>query len=355
VDPRALRKATTEHQRKTLDLVWEHHLLRDDQGWPAKRRVLIRLGKSRTLEQIAALPAGALVETMSDPPSYALSLLGVLLTSEGSTYEDLLLGYLNQVRKLILSNPDLEELDGDAIAATLGLQGADLRLLGSLIQVSGLWGDHYYPGPPWRFGVPTDIEDYPSTRDFRTYLWNRAARYAKSAVRAGTSPSLARPRRRTTRKARKRSFGFIADPELRKLLERDLRELESINHKRQPKMTVVLCGVLLEGMLLDALRQRKETAGSTYARLKKNPNRDLDEWHFTDMMEVAEELGLLSRVSASLGHSLREFRNLIHPGRQLRERIDLTAGEPLVIRKALPVFIRFFEARAQSHKKEAAK
>lgn len=330
------RSSVTTEQRQIIDRIWTYHTLHEQRRWPKKRSILARFGKTAALDALARLPRGTVVEVSGPPMCYALSLLGVLLTSDGTRHEDLLVDYLRFVRTRIEADPDISEVDGAEVERALEISNEESYLLGDLVSLSHLWGEHYAPGPPWKCGVPENIEEFPEIEDFHAYLWERARRDAESAARM--QDSIRRPR------AQRSTFWFVEDAALRKLLERDFEELRSIERDRPIKSTIILCGGILEGMLLGVLRGRLEEAVDSYGRLGKGPTKPLEEWRLNDLVDVAKDLGLLSRGSASLSHAVREFRNLIHPAVQLRENLLLSTEEAIVARSALAIFIRDLEA-----------
>ena len=62
-------------------------------------------------------------------------------------------------------------------------------------------------------------------------------------------------------------------------------------------------------------------------------------------MEVAKDIGLLNKSVGHLGHGLREFRNLVHPGKQVREKVSLTEEEAEISYRVVQVYLREFSSR----------
>ncbi len=121
---------------------------------------------------------------------------------------------------------------------------------------------------------------------------------------------------------------FVCSEELRKILQRDIAELNaacSQGLEKTAKICMVLCGSIAEALLLDRLSG--DSAASVKAACSlpanqrpKSPN-DLEEWCLSDMLNVALRLTppLLPEDAAAGAHQLRQWRNLIHPGRELRD------------------------------------
>jgi len=82
----------------------------------------------------------------------------------------------------------------------------------------------------------------------------------------------------------------------------------------------ILMGSLLEGILLAVLQKYPKEANISKVS-PKNPKigkvKPLNEWSLSDMINVSHDLGLLDLDVKKFSHSLREFRNLIHPYLQM--------------------------------------
>ncbi len=120
-------------------------------------------------------------------------------------------------------------------------------------------------------------------------------------------------------------IGFIRNKKLRGILSRDIRELNlaiSTGLERAPKTCMVLSGSIAEALLLDALSRRKKKALNLAAKaFNKNPSNKLEEWDLFTMVKVASSFSppLISEDAVAGATQLRRWRNLIHPGRELRD------------------------------------
>jgi len=101
----------------------------------------------------------------------------------------------------------------------------------------------------------------------------------------------------------KEELQFVCDPLLRQQLASDWREAETVFAAKAWKATTVLCGAVMEGILYDAIRGLEPNASSKSS--------------LSDLLHKAEELGILKRAMVHIGQAVREYRNLIHPERQL--------------------------------------
>lgn len=121
------------------------------------------------------------------------------------------------------------------------------------------------------------------------------------------------------------NLGFISDTELKKILKRDLAELNvhiSSGIENTQKSCMVLSGSIAEALLLDALKQNETEAVIVGSKvIPQGVPTDLDDWGLFVMVEVATSLSspLLTVDTKSGAHQLRKWRNLIHPGRELKD------------------------------------
>ena len=111
----------------------------------------------------------------------------------------------------------------------------------------------------------------------------------------------------------------IGSAELQSLLDRDLREAAFGLLTRSYKSTLILCGSLIEAVLLDRL----STAGvAKWKCSDRGRVRRIERLALGDLLDAARHEKLINNELFYLTHALREFRNLIHPGVEHRR----TAG-----------------------------
>ena len=120
-----------------------------------------------------------------------------------------------------------------------------------------------------------------------------------------------------------REFTFIREQRLRELVERDYREVDRANSTRCWKSVIILSGGIIEAILLDLLTSDPR-ALMAKAAPKKKP--DINSWDLKDLIDVSVELRLVGQGIEKLSHPLREYRNLVHPGNEIRNK--LVFGEP---------------------------
>ena len=113
--------------------------------------------------------------------------------------------------------------------------------------------------------------------------------------------------------------GLPIDTELVRVLEYRLSEARSCLQAGAPLAVVMLCGSVLEGMLLGVAREHPEEFNRARSGSKDESGkvRPFNEWSLSQMIDVACEAGFLSDDVKRFSHSVRDYRNYIHPFQQL--------------------------------------
>lgn len=112
-----------------------------------------------------------------------------------------------------------------------------------------------------------------------------------------------------------REFKFIADGKLRGILERDYAEIQRAYASECWKSVIIVSGSAIEAILLDRLQA---DAGRAQASSKAPNDPDLRRWDLEKLIEVAVDLCPKLAGVQRLSHSVRGYRNLVHPGNEMR-------------------------------------
>jgi hypothetical protein len=121
-----------------------------------------------------------------------------------------------------------------------------------------------------------------------------------------------------------RDFSFVQHPELRSVVTRDRCELDNLDPKMASKSVLVLSGAIIEALLLDAL----VTSGEW--DFEKGSRKNLNE-----LIQLAIGRGIIREDR--LSHAVRNYRNLVHLGREIREEIHFTHDDSTVAKGAVGV------------------
>ncbi len=105
-------------------------------------------------------------------------------------------------------------------------------------------------------------------------------------------------------------FDFIEDSSYKHILNRDYKELEICLNSKAHKAVMVLCGSILELLLIETL---------IYFDDHNSKKNDYTNLHLNDLLSKSKEKGLISENSFYLSYVVKDFRNLIHPGREIRK------------------------------------
>jgi len=122
-----------------------------------------------------------------------------------------------------------------------------------------------------------------------------------------------------------REFTFIKDPNLRKILERDYAEIQRAYIASCWKSVIILSGSALEAILLDLVRQNEARTKTASNAPKKKP--DVTMWDLSELIEVCVELKLIAPYAQTVSGATRAYRNLVHPGNELRTGLAFGAEE----------------------------
>jgi hypothetical protein len=111
------------------------------------------------------------------------------------------------------------------------------------------------------------------------------------------------------------SFDFMTDDELRASLEDDARQMNACLEAGAYKAAQVMAGSVVEALLVDYL------IGLDHAPKK---GKAVLEMTLGELLAAARAEGVVSTTTADLGSVIRDYRNLIHPGRvkRLAETVD---------------------------------
>jgi hypothetical protein len=134
-----------------------------------------------------------------------------------------------------------------------------------------------------------------------------------------------------------RPFSYILDTGLRRIIERDYFEL---NAKLFPsgawKSTVIMAGSILEAVLHDILADTKRIA-RTNASPKGAKGKggiqiditvDPDGWKLVHLIDVAVDIGILPKDrAATIDQVLRDYRNFVHPRKEIKEQHECSEAE----------------------------
>ena len=135
-------------------------------------------------------------------------------------------------------------------------------------------------------------------------------------------------------------FSFIKhELRIRHFLKRDYQDIQKCFGAECWKAVVILCGGCLEAILYDVLKQSEAQA----VQSNKHGRGTLKEWTLENHIEVATDLGLITKGVGSFSHSLRDYRNLVHPLKEIRGDYKIQREEANASFESLKMAIRDLE------------
>jgi hypothetical protein len=122
----------------------------------------------------------------------------------------------------------------------------------------------------------------------------------------------------------KRDFGINLSqlsltPGLSVIIEQRITEIQICLKNNASLAVIFLCGSVLEGLLLDFADKypQKFNTSRSAPKNKEGKIKQFSEWTLNNLINVAHEIGFLGLDVKKYSHSLRDFRNYIHPRQQM--------------------------------------
>jgi hypothetical protein len=129
---------------------------------------------------------------------------------------------------------------------------------------------------------------------------------------------------------------LVGDAAMQAALARRWTECNVCVSAGAPLAAVVMMGGLLEALLLARVNAEPNKASIFTAKAApkdKNTGKalPLKEWMLRAYIDVAHELGWISQSAKDLGEVLRDYRNYIHPYKELSHGVSLTADDAALL------------------------
>jgi len=128
---------------------------------------------------------------------------------------------------------------------------------------------------------------------------------------------------------------LISNPDMQLILNRRWAECAACLRAGAPLAAIVMVGGLLEGLLLARINNDPNKSAifrATSAPKDKAGNpRQLKDWTLQDYIGVAHELKWITVAAKDVGHVLRDYRNFIHPQKELSHGLILTIDDAVIL------------------------
>lgn len=163
-----------------------------------------------------------------------------------------------------------------------------------------------------------------------------ALRPSLAAIRSDHVAALAKPRPQTQPHEAPPSFAtLVGDPQMQAALERRWQECNTCIAAGAPLAATVVMGGLLEALLLARIN-RESNKSSVFKAVGAPKDRagktlPLKEWMLKHYIDVAHELKWISQSAKDVGEVLRDYRNYIHPYKELSHGMVLTVEDATLL------------------------
>lgn len=140
-----------------------------------------------------------------------------------------------------------------------------------------------------------------------------------------------------------RTFQFIQNDKLRHIIERDYRELSLyLLPSGAWKSTVVMAGSVTEAILFDLMANNTERNQRALGAKSAPNNKGIvypiegEKWKLHDLLSVAGEIDLLPKARINtFDQILRDYRNFVHPNKEIRAEHHCNEAEAYMAKGAL--------------------
>jgi len=128
---------------------------------------------------------------------------------------------------------------------------------------------------------------------------------------------------------------LITDVQMQEILRRRWLECTACIAADAPLAATVMMGGLLEGLLLARVNRTVNKApiftAAAAPKDKQNKTLPLKDWTLQHYIDVAHELGWISATAKDIGVVLRDYRNYIHPHKELTHGISLSQNDATLL------------------------
>ncbi|MCY3897043.1 MAG: hypothetical protein OXF86_00625 [Caldilineaceae bacterium] len=110
------------------------------------------------------------------------------------------------------------------------------------------------------------------------------------------------------------------DSEVSEIIEDRLQEAQACLNVGAHLSVIILCGSVLEAVLLGAAQEdpKKFSRAARSPKGQDGKTKRFRHWSLSEFIDVAYDVKLLKQDVRKFSHELREFRNYIHPDKQMK-------------------------------------
>src|SRR5262245_60346416 len=175
-----------------------------------------------------------------------------------------------------------------------------------------------------------------SDRDTSRSRYDQMLKTAYSSLSVIRGYTISSPPKVTSTDTPPSFMPLVSDPAMQEILKRRWNECAKCVTSGAPLAAIVMMGGLLEALLL--ARVNKDPKKPTIFAAAKAPKDKttgktlpLPDWTLRHYIDVAHELGWISSSAKDVGEVVRDYRNYIHPHKELSHGISLNDGDANLI------------------------
>jgi len=133
----------------------------------------------------------------------------------------------------------------------------------------------------------------------------------------------------------------IGNVDLRDILLRDVRECAISLLTNQYKSCIVICGSIIEAIIVDRIEDKDVSKYDIGTLLHKRPQtKAVKEMNLNELLELAKAEKIIDIEEYHLSNYLRAYRNIIHPSCEVRKNYDVNEDTAKLMWSVLLVIIK---------------
>lgn len=128
-------------------------------------------------------------------------------------------------------------------------------------------------------------------------------------------------------------FNQLVDSDLKLILLRDLKECAIAVVSEQDKAATILCGSIIEALLMAKIQERKIVKYdiSEISKSKHATSYPIMDMGLNELLFVSEKEKIICKNNYHLSHYIRDYRNVVHPAKEIRMTQKITHENVLIM------------------------
>ncbi len=136
-------------------------------------------------------------------------------------------------------------------------------------------------------------------------------------------------------------IAHIRDVSLREILQRDIQECAVSIVAEQHKSAIIICGSIIEAILVYIIGQRGYSKYDIGNLLKNKPQtKAVIEMDLNELLELCRQEKIINVEEYHLSNYVRAYRNIIHPACEVRKSYNVDALTANLMWNALLAIMR---------------